>query len=286
MPGHFDSIGFPAADDEDLQPFVRRALAEGDQLEVIGAEPGWGGRYVCWSPGAGAQLWVAVDEDGQPTRVDPHFAGRGRAHVALERSYDYDGSAPPAGGVFCWVNPGGEEETKAGLDLPAYARFYDMACDLDGNALVQIAAFCHGGEAFASDADYLDAQARAEDNLRFGVESFIPIGLFDREGRLPPATARLSGRVLEAERLTNPATGRPFWAALVKTFGMTVDVVADAEQMEGEPSAGGVVAGSFWLSALPADGPKRAGAAAINATSAGVPLASEPRITISRVGED
>ena len=281
MPGHFDSIGFPAADEGALRPFVQRALAEGDQLEVIGAEPGWGGRYVCWSPGAGAQLWVAVDEDGQPTRVDPHYAGRGRAHVALERSYDYDGTAPPAGGVFAWVNPGGEEETKAGLDLPAYARFYDMACDYDGNALVQVAAFCHGGRAYADEAAYAQQHLEADAGVEFAVESFIPIGLFDAEGKVPPATARLAGRVLEANRVTNPATGRRFWAALVKTFGMTVDVVADENQLEGEPIVGGVVAGSFWLSALPADGPRRAGAKAINDET----LPADPRITISRVGD-
>ncbi|MEM7808119.1 MAG: hypothetical protein AAF561_08420, partial [Planctomycetota bacterium] len=153
MPGHFDSIGFPADDDAAIERYMRQALAEGDQYEVLGAEPGWGGRYVCWDAGGGAQLWLGVNEQGETKAVDPHFAGRGRARITLERSYDYE-QAPPAGGVYAWVAVGTQEETRAGLDLPAFARFYDMACDVDGNADVQVAAFCHGGSVFLDDDDY------------------------------------------------------------------------------------------------------------------------------------
>lgn len=259
MPGHFDSIGFVADTDEDLLPYVQRALKEGDQIEVIGADPGWGGRYVCWSPGQGVQLWVNLDEKGAVQGFDPHFEGRGRAHITLERSYDYD-TAPPTGGIFAWIGLGTAEETKAGFDLPAFARFYDMACDYDGNALVQVAAFAHGAEAFPDVASYRLAQAELErenPELSFAVESFLPIGYFDPDGQIPPATARLSGIILEARRLTNPATGREFNSALVKTVGMTVDVVADDNQLHGEPVPGGVLSGAFWMSALPAEGPRR-----------------------------
>jgi hypothetical protein len=260
MPGHFDSIGFVAEKDEDLLPFVKRALREGDQLEVIGADPGWGGRYVCWSPGSGVQLWVNVDEKGKVQSFDPHYQGRGRAHITLERSYDYD-TAPPTGGVFAWVALGSNEETKAGFDLPGFARFYDMACDYEGNALVQVAAFAHGAAAFPDVESYRRAQEEIErenPELAFDVQSFLPIGYFDPEGNIPPATARLSGIILEAQRLTNPVTGRQFHAVLVKTVGMTVDVVADDEQLEGDPQPGGVLAGAFWMSAVPAEGPRRA----------------------------
>ena len=259
MPGHFDSIGFVAETDEDLLPYVHRALKEGDQIEVIGADPGWGGRYVCWSPGHGVQLWVNVNEKGEIQGYDPHFEGRGRAHITLERSYDYD-TAPPTGGVFAWIGLGTAEETKAGFDLPAFARFYDMACDYDGNALVQVAAFAHGAEAFPDVEAYRAAQAELEQenpDLSFAVESFLPIGYFDPDGQIPPATARLSGIILEAKRVTNPATGREFNTALVKTVGMTVDVVADDNQLAGVPVPGGVLSGAFWMSALPAEGPRR-----------------------------
>lgn len=259
MPGHFDSIGFVAEKDEDLQPYVQRALREGDQIEVIGADAGWGGRYVCWSPGNGVQIWVNVDEKGKVQGFDPHYEGRGRAHITLERSYDYD-TAPPTGGIFAWVGLGSEEETKAGFDLPAFARFYDMACDYEGNALVQVAAFAHGAEAFPDVPAYRAAQAvieRENPDLAFDVQSFLPIGYFDPDGKIPPSTARLSGIILEAHRPTNPATGRQFHAVLVKTVGMTVDVVADDEQLGGTPQPGGVLSGAFWLSALPAEGPRR-----------------------------
>ena len=277
LAGHFDSIGFETSDEAELAPYVERALQEGDQLEVLGADPGWGGRYVCWNPGQGVQLWVNVNERGEVQGVDPHYAGRGRAFITLDRSYDYD-TAPPTGGVFAWVAVGTQEETKAGFDLPAFARFYDMACDYDGNALVQPTAFTHGAEVFESVAAYLALQEQVRKEapeLAFGVESFLPIGMFDPEGQIPPATARLSGIILEATRVTNPATGRAFHVMLVKTAGMTVDVVASDEQIEGaEPRPGGVVAGSFWLSAAPAEGPRRPNAPAQQAT-----------ITISHVGD-
>ncbi len=285
---HFDSIGFAGDDQEQLAHFVKRALAEGDQLEVIGAEPGWGGRYVCWEVGNGVQMWVSVDEKGNVSSVDPHYAGRSRANITLERSYDYE-QAPPAGGVFAWVAVGTEQETKAGFDLPAFARFYDMACDYDGNALVQVAAFCHGGQAYANEAEYLVDQTSEGEKLKFAVESFIPIGLFDESGEMPAATARFSGHVLEAEEVENPATGGKFWRVLVKTFGMTVDVVAHAEQLEGRPVVGGVLAGSFWLSALPAEGPRSGAGRFIDANAAPVaapaPSNGEAKITITKMGE-
>ena len=282
MAGHFDSIGFVVEDEAELAPFVKRALAEGDQLEVIGAEPGWGGHYVCWDAGHGAQLWLGVDEDGNVNSIDPHYAGRGRAYIALERSYDYD-QAPPTGGVFAYVSIGTSEETRAGFDLPAFARFYDMGCDYDGNAVVQVCAFCHGGEAFATEAEYEAAQHENENQMAFAVESFLPIGLFDTEGEMPPSTARLSGHVLEVERVTNRATNRAFWAVLVKTVGMTVDLVADEEQLTGTPVVGGVVTGSVYLSALPVDGPRRPPSA-----SEGIQITGEStaKITITRVVDD
>ncbi|MEL7237374.1 MAG: hypothetical protein AAGK78_00820 [Planctomycetota bacterium] len=108
MPGRFDSIGFAFDEDTELQKFVRRGMREGDQIEVIGAEEGWGGKYVCWNAGHGVQLWMSVNEKGLVTATDAHYAGRGRAHITLERSYDYD-TAPPTGGVFAWVAPGTAE---------------------------------------------------------------------------------------------------------------------------------------------------------------------------------
>ena len=289
MPGHFDSIGFAAETDADLQPFIRRALAEGDQMEVIGAEPGWGGHYVCWDAGDGAQLWLAVNEKSEVTQIDPHFAGRGRAHICLERSYDYDDHAPPTGGVVAYVAVGTGEETKAGFELPGFARFYDMACDYDGNALVQVAAFTHGAEVFDTAESYNAAMKEiSPDGMRFDVEAFLPIGVLDANGEFPPATCRLSGHILEVQRLTNSATNQAFWAILVKTVGMTVDVVADDDQLTGTPEPGGILAGSFWLSAVPAEGPRTADARLITAESAGVAESGEggPKITIHRIGDD
>jgi hypothetical protein len=55
----------------------------------------------------------------------------------------------------------------------------------------------------------------------------IPIGLF----------------CVTEEPVTPTATGM-----FVRTLGGTVDMVADPESVEGEPTVGGAVQGSFWLS--------------------------------------
>lgn len=289
VPGRFASIGFDFEDDSELQKFVRRGMREGDQIEVIGAEPGWGGKYVCWNAGSGVQLWMSVNEKGGISSVDAHYAGRGRAFISLERSYDYD-TAPPTGGVVAWVSPGTEEETKAGFDLPGYARFYDLACDYDGNALVQVTAFTQAATVFDDEQALADALHAVDPDMNLAAESLLPIGILHDDPATPLCAARLSGIVLEFDTVENPATKQRFHTALVKTCGMTVDLVASDEQLAGELAVGKLVAGTVILSAIPAAGPKKiqtAGPATITITKvddeeseAQITVGGTPQITV------
>jgi hypothetical protein len=84
----------------------------------------------------------------------------------------------------------------------------------------------------------------------FAAESFIPSGMFaldPSKPHTPRAEAIFTGHVLSTEVLLNAQTGRSFHHARVKTLGGEFDVVADPEVVKGEPVAGGVVQGSFWL---------------------------------------
>ena len=56
------------------------------------------------------------------------------------------------------------------------------------------------------------------------------------------------GIVLDSSVLVNPATGRAFQWARVRTFGGELDLVADPEVVTGAFVTAGVVTGSFWLS--------------------------------------
>jgi hypothetical protein len=75
------------------------------------------------------------------------------------------------------------------------------------------------------------------------------VGLIGDE---PAPDALLHGRVVRAERLTNPETGVAFAHLVVKTLGGEIDVVADPEELPELPAEGSIVRAGGWLSgALP-----------------------------------
>jgi hypothetical protein len=121
-------------------------------------------------------------------------------------------------------------------------------CDgvpLPGVTEVRLAALAYELEAFPSEEAYLAGQSG---ELKYAPESFIPAGLFttDPQGA-PRPEAMFTGRVLQAERRVNAASGGAFVWARVRTLGGEVEVAADPAIVRGEVVAGGIVTGSFWL---------------------------------------
>ena len=110
---------------------------------------------------------------------------------------------------------------------------------------VQIAAFAHECT-WHRDADAFRS-AQATEDMPFAEEAFAYLDVF-AEGPHRSATAIFSGRVRDTALRVNELTGFGFRWAAVRTLIGDIDLVADPAVVDGEPTAGGVVIGSFWLS--------------------------------------
>ncbi|MNI93881.1 hypothetical protein D3C73_1519000 [compost metagenome] len=71
----------------------------------------------------------------------------------------------------------------------------------------------------------------------------------------PNATAIFTGRILDTTDIFNEQSKLNFAWALVKTLGGEIDVVIDKELVNRELIVGGIISGSFWLSAKFLDEP-------------------------------
>jgi len=69
---HMTSIGFPAQSVDEFKVLAKRAVTQAAQTITI---PGIG-YYRQWSPGAGVELWVDVNEQIQILGLNPHFEER------------------------------------------------------------------------------------------------------------------------------------------------------------------------------------------------------------------
>jgi hypothetical protein len=248
---HLSTIGFRVADEQSWHDLVMHTVTQGE------AFPFAGGRYVRWSPGAGAEMWAMIRDDGRIEGANPHFAGASRMAVAVtellpDSRFEFDGT------LHSWAEPASPGDPESGLfpflaDVPDFVAARErLRLPLPAGAVLQVAAFAHSLDWWPDDTSYEAAQReRWEGKPGFAAESFIPSGLFlpGGEPRDPVAEAIFTGHVEEAEVPRNPATEAPFHRLLVRTLGGTIDVVADPTIVNGEPVVGGVVQGSFWLSA-------------------------------------
>jgi hypothetical protein len=254
MASHFSSIGFPVAADEDIEALVEQTVENGTPVDAHR------GRYLRWSPGAGAELWAGVDHGNNLRAFNPHVTGSSRVPI---RATSLDTGDPAwflEGSLHGWVvseaSPPGDSRSDVFplmLNLPDFDRHYGrLTCP--SLITVQVAAFAHELRCFVDDDAFYAATERPRvdaEPLRFNAESFIPSGLFHSPGDAPRAEAIVAGHIEVIEHRRNPASGQAFAYLRVRTYGpMVLDVVADPTILEGKPGIGGVVYGTFWLSGL------------------------------------
>jgi hypothetical protein len=294
MPSHLSDIGFPLETDEDFYKAFESTAENGEAVTTPA------GTYLRWTVGGGPELWAQIDPDDNAVGLNPHFAGEARMRVAVVARVERIPGNPMDGSFYAWAEPyevmreqwddTGEDEERAVSDR--YEGEYPFIFDVPDRGFydtlelplivpVQLSAFSHGLRAFASDAEFDEAQPP---DLRLAPESFIPTGLFvpedeeladvEFEGEAfedeetedetpaeageeeddlkvlddPRAEAVISGHVLDTQIRVNRATGQPYLWARVKTLGGEIDIVADPETVQGDVTVGGVVQGEFWLS--------------------------------------
>ncbi|MBC8102907.1 MAG: hypothetical protein H7Z41_10000 [Cytophagales bacterium] len=230
---HFGAIGFPINSQIEFERLLKLAFESGQ------AVPFPGGKYVCWSPGEGVELWVKV-RDRSVVGCAPYYRGEGRLTVALEafhaRSYEAsvtDGAlsgavlpAEAAGAAFpIIVDLPGFEATVSRVVPPQTVTLQATAFALEMNCVADAAAL----------ADWRDAQ---QDRGTAATDDGIAL-----------AEASLTARVLRASLRTNPITQQNFLALVVQApGGGTLDIVASHRAASGELIVGGTVQGDFWIS--------------------------------------
>jgi hypothetical protein len=246
MPSNFSTIGVPIVDSEtEYAAWAARAVDEGEVVPV------GGGEYRVLSSDAGAQLWAAVERRGRVAALTPHFAGEARCQGRLTDRIRREGESSFEGAFDGWAldelpaspEDGSGDITPLLFDAPDALAHSGLR--LPALADVQIAGFAHECT-WHRDLDAFRA-AQGGHDVRFAEEAFAHLDAF-ADGPDRSAMAMLSGRVQDTAIRVNERTGLGFRWALVRTLIGDIDLVADPAVVDGEPAAGGVVIGSFWLS--------------------------------------
>ncbi len=265
MTDHFSVIGFKSNSAEKLAELIAKLPDTGAYSQPCG--PGY---YYRWESDSGSELWVHLAKEPGGDReklnivgVTPFFHGKGRMPVRVMKKRQRPNDNAFEGAVFVEVEPGPRPHqcaTVALLDLVDYAVWANRVTPFLARA--QIAAFPHEITVYESEEAF--AASQADEKVKFAPESFFASGLFspatqaggqavfhDPSGENfdAPSRAFFSGRVLSAAKRVNSVNGQSFHAALVKTLGGTIDVVADDLQITGDLRTGSIIQGEFWLCA-------------------------------------
>lgn len=245
MPSHFSDIGFEIASSVEILQYAK-TLPPGTPIISTPA-----GDYVRWAAGGGAELWFERSPEGALVGMNPHFDTQVRTRVRLT-SRQPDPTYPLDGAFHLWLDPepiGDDGDVEVGaspllVDLPDFRA--NDALQLPVDVDLAIAAFAHRLEVYAD-----EPEMRATDS-KMATESLIPSGLFFPGGdeKIPArAEAILYGTVEATEVRRNDATGRDFLWSRLRTWGCRLEVVADLALAPKLPVVGGIVGGTFWMSA-------------------------------------
>jgi len=246
MASHMSSIGFPVQSVDDFNVLAKRAVTQAAKTITI---PGIG-YYRQWSPGAGIELWVDVNQQIQILGLNPHFDGKARMRVKLVNRIIHPKDTVLEGAFYGWANPESgvtsDGDYPFSFSAPDY-RLHDKV-SLPSEVTVQLAAF--PGELLA----FENLEAMRSSNTwmsQMAPESCIPSGTFLPKGGIidpPKPEIMFCGTVQDTSQLKNPVTGLPFFWAKVRTLGGELDVVADPAAVKGTIKKKGIVGSMCWLS--------------------------------------
>ena len=246
MPSAFSTIGVPLVDsEEDYDAWARRTAGDGQALSVAKGE------YRILTSNAGPQLWAAVDRQGRVVALTPHYAGTAVCRARLTGRINRSDESRFEGAYEGWAV---SESLKSAADaswdtVPLLFDAPDFLAHLELRlpALVdvQIAAFAFECT-WHRDLEAFDA-AQATAELPLAEQAFLYLDVFQDDPQRA-ATAILSAEVAETALQVNELSGDNFRWASAHTLIGDLDIVADPAVVEGEPTAGGLVNGTFWLS--------------------------------------
>lgn len=246
MSSHFSAVGFPVRNMDAYWALARRAAASG----VRNRAPD-GTTLVRWAADSGPEIWSHVNRAGDVVGALPFFSTGTAYRLAVTGTGD-DPEEEMEGWVDGWLEPSDEDEPYSGafplrISLVNYALARHRLTTFPSIQQIELVALAHEADLFRDDAAYRDAP---EDVYRVPLGSIVSAAHFgaDVDAELfSEATAVLSGPIDSARLLTNPTTTEPYWWVQVTVRGVHLHTFADRETLGGEPAAGQIVAGSYWM---------------------------------------
>jgi hypothetical protein len=241
MPNHFQCVGIPAGDKEELKDFIMRAVQSAASFDVPE-----GGSLLEWQDPSGASLYMHLDHENSIQCIAPSFSGTFPHRVVPKKT------VPDSGCSFCDALYVEVVDDKSQMFYPLVLQLEDIEIArpkiaFGSQAIARVTAFAERLEVWPEEKAFEESQAKddkadTEAKVRFGPEFFVPSGTFN-----DPATANalFRGKVIEVERPTNSESGSQFLHMAVKSFGGTYDVVAPLQQQEIKPGA--IVECDCWM---------------------------------------
>lgn len=245
MPSHFTSIGFEAESVEDIEALALEVI---DQTRTFNCPKG---RYLRWSSGEGAELWLQMDEDYNLIGVTPFFQKKSVMNVGITRVVHRKEDTVLESAIRGWINPKHNNPQLGAFeflcDVVDIARYPNL--DVPFISPIRLSAFAYNLDAFPALEDFQESEVGQG---KANPESFFPSGLRktgEGTSMLQESFAEVSGRVLETEILENTHSNREYHWILVRTDGGIIDMVCDLELVTEPITQGGIVSGHCWLCA-------------------------------------
>jgi hypothetical protein len=251
MASNMSTIGFAFASDDAFRDVMIELVTEAREYHACPP-----GEYAIWRSRTGAEIWFHIegtDAAGVNERaiagLTPFYESGRATQLVLTAIVERPGDNAFEGAFQAQVGGTGD-----GAGVPLVFDAVNFAAvsgsKLPARVKVRLSGFARELKAYPDEAAYDAAQTREPS---FAAQSFVPIGMFARAGdegepgRPPSSHAALTGRVVEARRLENEATGRTFQWLAVETLGMTIDVVADPSVVAGDVIDGGTIEAAVLL---------------------------------------
>src|SRR5262249_2790478 len=154
MASHFSTIGMPVSSQEELCSLAERVW---DNCEHFDSPKG---KYLRWSSGGGAELWLQVDSENGLQGMNPHFFAESVVRGGLTARITRPDGTELDGAFHGWAAPD-EGNPESGcypfvFDAPDFLLHSQLKLPLLGKA--QIAAFAHEVSFYPSPEAHAKAQ--------------------------------------------------------------------------------------------------------------------------------
>ena len=95
---NLSDIGFPTPDEQSVNEMIMHVLEVTEPIKIAH------GFYLKYTDLSGAEIYLQGNQQQELIGFNPHFAGKSRRRVALNRKIERDSSALD-GGFYAWANP-------------------------------------------------------------------------------------------------------------------------------------------------------------------------------------